>query len=100
MKVMKYGFLCFIPMLLGVICWSQLPTSMAMHSDVLGNVNGVASRYVFVFGLPFLGFIGHGVYMWLLAKNPAWIGRKGFRKYSVFYMPILTACVMALLYVN
>ena len=43
---------CFLPSLMGVLLWEQLPDQMPIHFDAQGMADGYASKAFAVFGLP------------------------------------------------
>lgn len=94
MKKIKYGFLCFVPTVLLILFWDSIPEKIATHFNFYGGADIFSSRWYIVFFVPFLGFLGHVLYITILEKKPEWIGRKGLRKYSFLYFPILTYFVI------
>lgn len=101
MKNMKYGALCFVPTILILVFWNQLPDTLAIHFNYRGDVDTFGDKWTLALLIPCLGCIIHIFYMLILDKKPEWIGRKGFRKYSFLYMPITTACIVAfMIWVN
>ena len=45
---------CLLPMLLGILTYSQLPNQIPIHWNVAGEIDGYASKAIFVFLLPIL----------------------------------------------
>lgn len=100
MKDIKYGLLCFVPMVIMLIFWNSLPEDLPIHFNWFGDADSIAGKCKVAVGVPVLGFLGHICYMLLLDRKPQWIGRKGFHKYSFLYFPILTCSMVLLLLWN
>ena len=94
MKYIKYGVLCFVPSILLLVFWDSLPNEIATHFNFYGNADIYSSKWYITLLVPFLGFLGHVIYMVILEKRPNWIGRNSFKKYSFLYFPILTCFVI------
>ena len=94
MKNIKYGVLCFIPSILLLIFWDSLPDKIATHFNFYGQVDILSSRWHIILLVPLIGFLGHVLYMLILSKKPEWIGRKGFKKYSFLFFPLLTVFII------
>lgn len=94
MKNIKYGLLCFVPTVILLLFWNRLPEQIATHFNFFGDADILSSRWYITLLVPFLGFLGHVIYMIILDKKAEWIGRIGFKKYSFLYFPILTCCVI------
>lgn len=90
MKKIKYGLLCFIPTVVLFLFWNVLPNRIATHFNFYGSADSFSSKWYLILVVPFLGFLCHVIYMYILAKKPEWIGKKGFTKYSFLYVPFLT----------
>ena len=48
------GIACLLPILLGIVFYSSLPESIAIHFDIENNPNNYFSKPAFVFGMPFI----------------------------------------------
>ena len=48
------GFVCMLPILLGISLWDKLPDVMAIHFNIYGEPDNFASKGFVVFGLPVL----------------------------------------------
>lgn len=94
MKNIKYGLLCFVPTVILLLFWDSLPDRIATHFNFFGNADVFSSKWHITLLIPILGFLGHSVYMVILDQKSDWIGRKGFKKYSLLYFPILTCAVI------
>lgn len=52
------SLLCFIPMIIGIIIYNDLPDTVPIHWNAVGEIDDYASKSIAVFGLPlFLFFI-------------------------------------------
>lgn len=45
---------CLLPMLLGILTYNQLPNQIPIHWNIAGEIDGYASKAIFVFLLPVL----------------------------------------------
>lgn len=92
MEKIKYGFLCFIPILVYIIFNSIIPQEIVGHISAFGNVTYV-NKWSFVLIMTVAGFVCHCFYMIILLKKPDWIGKKKTGKYSHWYFPIIINAV-------
>lgn len=59
-----------IPMLIGILCWNQLPDTVATHFTSDGTPNGFSSRMFAVLGLPAFIFAAHLLCAFCTAIDP------------------------------
>ncbi|MBR5808529.1 MAG: DUF1648 domain-containing protein [Clostridia bacterium] len=55
------GFVCLLPILLGLLIWDKLPDIMPIHFDINNNPDNFASKEFAVLGLPVLMVIFQGI---------------------------------------
>lgn len=48
------SIVCLVPVLFGILLWSNLPDTMAVHFNFYGEADGFASKSFVVFGLPLM----------------------------------------------
>ena len=88
MDKIKYGYLCFIPVLVYVVFQSLIPETIVFHIGIFGSVIYI-NCWTFVLINSMAGFVLHCGYIWLLSKHPDWIGCRQPGKYRHLYFPIL-----------
>ena len=80
-----------LPIILGIIFYSELPTEVAIHFDVNNNPNGYFSKPAFVFGMPII-MVLFQIFCCIVSdlsdKNPE--ANKKMVTVSKWIIPILT----------
>lgn len=59
-----------LPMLWGLMIWSQLPNQIPIHFNVAGQANNFQSKALAVFGLPFFLLLVHLFVIFMTARDP------------------------------
>lgn len=96
-KILK-GLFCFIPTIIGVLLWNELPSRLAIHFGMYG-VNAFGSKFFVVFIAPFLLFLVHTVYILILEKFPDWLNHSKKKSYS-YMIPIVSLVFFLLSIMN
>lgn len=61
---------CFVPIILGLLFYSQLPKQLPIHWNAAGEVDSYASKVFALFGIPTILLIFHVVLVWITSKDP------------------------------
>lgn len=78
------------PLVLGLICWNQLPEKMPVQFSFTGEVTNYASKRVAVVFLPLVCVVGE-FYMISALKKQLWTQGKN-RKFMVLLLSLLPFC--------
>ena len=70
-NLMVITTLCdLIPMVVGLILWNKLPSSMPVHFDFNGVANGFASKTLVVFGMPIFFALVQFICLYFVSNDP------------------------------
>ena len=91
------SIVCLSPILLGVLLWNKLPDTMAIHFNIYGEPDNLASKGFVVFGLPVLMVILQGFCCFINDINAYKHGeRKKFEAVTKWIIPCLTVILQVI----
>ncbi len=95
-KYVLSSLLCLLPMIIGAIFYRELPEQMPIHWDINGNVDGYASKFFALFGLPMIMFMIDAFSKFFIANDPKGLDHND-KLLSVFkyLLPVLTTIIIA-----
>ena len=64
------SFVILLPMIWGLIIWSQLPNKISIHFNLAGQANNFQSKPLAVFGLPFFLLLVHLFVIFMIGRDP------------------------------
>ena len=64
------SFVILLPMIWGLIIWSQLPNQISIHFNLAGQANNFQSKPLAVFGLPFFLLLVHLFVIFVIGRDP------------------------------
>lgn len=64
------SFVILLPMIWGLIIWSQLPNQISIHFNLAGQANNFQSKPLAVFGLPFFLLLVHLFVIFMIGRDP------------------------------
>lgn len=93
MKLNKRNFLisllCFIPIIYCIYFYNILPDNIPTHFDYKGNVNGYTRKNIFIFVLPFFGFLLNIITSIFVSNDPIRKKENPISKYYIYIFPII-----------
>jgi len=93
--------LCLLPALAGVLLWDALPARIATHFDINGVPDGWSSKGFAVFFLPAILAAFDALCLWGMSRDKtAHRQSRALQKFFLFFIPALSAYVMALIYLT
>ena len=63
------SFVILLPMIWGLIIWSQLPNQISIHFNLAGQANNFQSKPLAVFGLPFFLLLVHLFVIFMIGRD-------------------------------
>jgi uncharacterized membrane protein len=91
---------CLLPILYGIFLLDKLPTKVPIHFGANG-ADGFASKWITVFGVPFLLLATHLLSIFLSSLDPKSKEIKGAPLYFIIWcIPVISNITMTFLYLN
>lgn len=86
---------CFIPIILGLLFYNQLPEQMPIHWNAAGEVDDYTSKIFALFGLPMILLVFHTALVWVTDKDPKYMNIPKVMYVIIYFLiPIIsTICV-------
>lgn len=86
---------CFIPIILGLLFYNQLPEQMPIHWNAAGEVDDYTSKIFALFGLPMILLVFHMALVWVTDKDPKYMNIPKVMYVIIYFLiPIIsTICV-------
>lgn len=86
---------CFIPIILGLLFYNQLPEQMPIHWNTAGEVDDYTSKIFALFGLPMILLVFHMALVWVTDKDPKYMNIPKVMYVIIYFLiPIIsTICV-------
>lgn len=86
---------CFIPIILGLLFYNQLPEQMPIHWNASGEVDDYTSKIFALFGLPMILLVFHMALVWVTDKDPKYMNIPKIMYVIIYFLiPIIsTICV-------
>lgn len=86
---------CFIPIILGLLFYNQLPEQMPIHWNTAGEVDDYTSKIFALFGLPMILLVFHTALVWVTDKDPKYMNIPKVMYVIIYFLiPIIsTICV-------
>lgn len=85
------SLVCLLPIVLGIVLWQKLPSSVPIHFDINNNPDNFASKEFAVFGMPVLMVLLQFICCIITDANSKKHGeRKKFEKVVKWIIPFLT----------
>lgn len=83
-----------IPMVLGIIYYNQLPSTMAVHFNSQNVADGFAPKWFALFGIPLFLMLIHGFTLFIVQNDPKKEGHSKVVENIIYWMiPILAIIV-------
>ncbi len=93
--------LCLLPTLAGIVLWDALPARIATHFDINGVPDGWSNKGYAVFFLPAMLAALDALCLWGMGRDKsAHRQSRALQKFFLFFVPVLSAYVMALVYLT
>ncbi len=92
-------FLCFLPLLIGIILYSKLPERIAIHFDNNNEPNNYATKAFVIFAVPLLIMLIQALVYWRyqMDDEKSKLGRK-LSGVLIYSTPVIVNLAMAIVY--
>lgn len=100
-SLVKTSLVILLPVLIGILLWNQLPSQVATHFDISGNVDGYNSKIFAIFAFPILFLLFQLIVLVSLEKDSVKATTPArMVKIYAWLIPFLSLIVQLSIYAN
>ena len=100
-SLVKTSLVILLPVLIGILLWTQLPSQMATHFDISGNADGYNSKIFAIFAFPILFLLFQLIVLVSLEKDSVKATTPArMVKIYAWLIPFLSLIVQLSIYAN
>lgn len=98
-KRMLCGLACFIPVIISLFVWNNIPDSVPIHFGSLANITTFSSKVVAFFVIPSLAYLLHIAISYIYIYRSDWLGANGKSAHYYYYFLMPIASNMGFLFI-